>query len=178
MTVHGILDARVAGHRADAPTHPRVGDVHIAAVLAMRAPVGMHAVDSDRATREALRVMMADGAGAAPVVEGGRLVGIFSTRDYARLAVGMPHLAANMPVGEAMTPCSEALAPGDTVTTGLDLMRRQGLDHLAVRGEDGRLLAVLGRDELLGAVVAHHERVIHAEELDQQILHLQGTYSC
>ena len=178
MTAHGILDARVEGHRADTPTHPRVGDVTIAMVLARQPAVGAHPVDTDRVALEALQLMATDGVDALPVVDGDRLVGIFSTRDYARLSVGMPHQAANVRVGEAMTPCTEALAPGDMVATALELMRRQGLDHLAVRSEDGRLLALLARDELLAAVVAHHERVIHAEELDQQILHLQGTYSC
>jgi CBS domain-containing protein len=178
MTVHGILDARVEGHRADMPTHPRVGDVTIAMVLAKQPAVGAHPVDTDRAALEALQLMATDGVDALPVVEGGRLVGIFSTRDYARLSVGMPQQAANVRVGEAMTPCAEALAPGDMVATALELMRRRGVDHLAVRSEDGRLLALLARDELLAAVVAHHEQVIHAEELDQQILHLQGTYSC
>ncbi len=178
MTVHGILDARVEGHRADAPKHPRVGEITIGAVLATQPPLPVHAIDTDRAALEALQQMSRDGVDALSVVEGGRLVGIFSSRDYARISVGMPRQAANVRVGEAMTPCTEALAPGDTVTKALDLMRRQGLDHLAVRTADGRLAGLLARDELLAAVVAHHERVIHAEELDQQILHLQGTYSC
>ena len=178
MTVHGILDARVEGHRADMPTHPRVGDVTIAMVLARQPAAAAHAVNTDRAALEALQQMSRDGVDALSVVEGGRLVGIFSSRDYARLSVGMPRQAANVRVGEAMTPCTEALAPGDTVTEAPELMRRQGLGHLAVRAEDGRLAGLLARDELLAAVDAHHERGIHAEELVQQILHLQGTYSC
>jgi CBS domain-containing protein len=70
--------------------------------------------------------------GAVPVVDGGRVVGIFSERDviYALGAEGAAVL--DRPVRERMTSPAVTVAPGDGVLGALSLMTKRRIRHLPV----------------------------------------------
>jgi len=68
-------------------------------------------------------------------------------------------------------------APDQLVQACIALMDANGLERIAVI-DDGKLLGRLGIAELQKALIAHYENIFTAIELDQKILHLQGTYSC
>jgi CBS domain-containing protein len=59
----------------------------------------------------------------------------------------------------------------------LALMESNGLARIAVF-DDGKPLGMLSVAELQRALIAHYESIFTAIELDQNILFLQGTYSC
>jgi hypothetical protein len=56
-------------------------------------------------------------------------------------------------------------------------MMENHLRYLPVR-EQGKLIALLPREDFLAEMVAYLERVFKENELDQKIVFLQGTYSC
>ena len=101
--------------------------------------------------------------GAVPVVEGSRLVGIFSERDYAR-KVALKGLASTSTTVQAiMTSAVQCAGLQDSVMGLMDLMTQRHFRHMPVV-EQGRLLGILSIGDLVKAVI---------EDQHLQIQHLQ-----
>ena len=79
---------------------------------------------------------------ALPVVEGGRLAGMVSIRDL----LGHPPYR---PIREIMSPTVVTIGPGEPVTAAYALMDDRGVSRLAVVGEDGSLVGIVTRADLL-----------------------------
>ena len=176
MPAAKTLDARATGTQFDVPRHPRVEPLTVRSVLKER-PSAIYCVEADSPSLVALRLMAEHNIGAVLVLTGDRLGGIFAERDFARDSARVGPLAVSTPLHEAMTPCDVFVTPMDSVQSCLSLMSEKGLRHLPVM-EAGKFIAMLSLDDLLSEMVAHHQRVFKANELDQQILFLRGTYSC
>lgn len=113
--------------------------------------------------RHALEIMAAHNIGAVPVVEGSRLVGIFSERDYAR-KVALKGLASTSTTVQAiMTSAVQCAGLQDSVMGLMDLMTQRHFRHMPVV-EQGRLLGILSIGDLVKAVI---------EDQHLQIQHLQ-----
>lgn len=113
--------------------------------------------------RHALEVMATHNIGAVPVVEGSRLVGIFSERDYAR-KVALKGLASTSTTVQAiMTSAVQCAGLQDSVMGLMDLMTQRHFRHMPVV-EQGRLLGILSIGDLVKAVI---------EDQHLQIQHLQ-----
>jgi CBS domain-containing protein len=91
---------------------------------------------------EAARLMKDGKVGAVLVVEGGRLVGIFTERDalFRVIAGGLDPDATAL--GEVMTPDPTTVGPHETFGYALLLMHENGLRHVPVV-EDCRPVGVL-----------------------------------
>ena len=113
--------------------------------------------------RQALEVLATHNIGAVPVVEGSRLVGIFSERDYAR-KVALKGLASTSTTVQAiMTSAVQCAGLQDSVMGLMDLMTQRHFRHMPVV-EQGRLLGILSIGDLVKAVI---------EDQHLQIQHLQ-----
>jgi CBS domain-containing protein len=78
------------------------------------------------------RLMVDHNIGAVPVVQHGRLLGIFSERDLMnRVVVGGKDPARTL-VSQVMTEDPMTVQPGDSLETCMTLMRRHGFRHLPV----------------------------------------------
>jgi CBS domain-containing protein len=97
---------------------------------------------------EVARTMRDSRVGAIPIVEGGRLVGIFSERDLMTRIVVEGRDPQRALVAEVMTHEVLTATPDDTRSECLERMRRARCRHLPVL-EDGRLVAVLSMRDLL-----------------------------
>jgi CBS domain-containing protein len=75
----------------------------IAQLLEKRSPV-VHIVSPHQTVAEAVAIMASRKIGAVPVVEDGRLVGIFSERDVVRRVVWVNRSPEKTEIGEVMTP--------------------------------------------------------------------------
>ena len=170
------MDARVAGEQFELPRHARVEPLSLKGVLVQN-PQALICVDAETSSQEVLRMLAEHGAAAAAVMEGGRLIGVFSECDYARASLYGTVNPAAISVCRTMMPCAAAAAPTDSVQSCLQLMYEHHLRELPVE-ENGRVLALVSREELLAALVAYLERVCKEAELDRQIVNLRGTYSC
>lgn len=164
------------------PQHPRVAPLTISNVLARKVPAvpavpAVHGVTVAATVREALAVLAEHDVGAVLVLDGERVAGIFSERDYVRLAFVRAGIAGATSVSQVMTPCTVFATPTQTVQSCLDLMNEKRLQYLPVI-EDGKPLALPSIADLLKATIAHYERISQAHALDQRIMFLQGTYSC
>ena len=78
------------------------------------------------------RLMVDHNIGAVPVVQHGRLLGIFSERDLMNRVVVGGKDPAHIRVSQVMTEDPMTVQPGDSLETCMTLMRRHGFRHLPV----------------------------------------------
>jgi CBS domain-containing protein len=88
--------------------------------------------DIQQTVLEIAGLMVEHNIGAVPVLDDGRLVGIFSERDLMRRVVVTGKDAARTPVSQVMTEDPLTVAPNDNLETCMTLMKRHGFRHLPV----------------------------------------------
>ena len=94
---------------------------------------------------EAIGQMRAESAEAVVVVEGERIVGIFTERDVLK-KVGSHKDRLDLPVTEFMTPDPVILREEDTIATALNKMGDGGFRHIPYTREGTLMGIVTGRD--------------------------------
>jgi CBS domain-containing protein len=95
--------------------------------------------------REALGVLRGEPSGAVVIVDGERIVGIFTDRDVLKRVAGRDG-ALDEPVSRFMTPDPVILRDDDTMAAALNKMGDGGFRHIPMV-HDGRLTGVVtGRD--------------------------------
>jgi CBS domain-containing protein len=109
-------------------------------------------VDPDATVFEALRLMEERNIGALLVMKGGRLVGIFSERDYARRMVLQGRASKDTPVREVMTADVFVIAPDVTSGECMVHMTDRHIRHLPVV-EGGGVVGVISIGDVVRAVI-------------------------
>ena len=117
---------------------------------------------------EALQLMADKDVGALPVMENGKLVGIFSERDYARKVILLGKTSKKTFVREIMTPHVVYATPDMTNEQGLTLMTAKHIRHLpVVDGEEMSGMVSIG--DLVRSIISEQKEMI--TQLEQYILH-------
>lgn len=109
----------------------------------------LFSIDPTTTVAEAATVMGERRIGSALVMDGDRLLGIFTERDIVR-ALGQHFDAAGHEVLEWMTADPVSVAPGTSVEEALKLMLDRGFRHLPV-SEGDRVLGVVSMRDLSAA---------------------------
>ncbi len=107
----------------------------------------------------ALEVMADKDIGALPVVEGGRLVGMFSERDYARKVSLHNKSSRATTVGELMSHPVISVGHDETIETCMTLMTNHRVRHLPVL-EDGKLTGMISIGDILKAIISDQNVMI------------------
>lgn len=102
---------------------------------------------------EALGTMAEREIGALLVMEGPRLVGIMSERDYARKVVLLNKASRDIPVSEIMVKDVTSVTPDFSVEQCLALMTDKRVRHLPVL-QEGEVLGLLSIGDLVKEVIA------------------------
>ena len=84
----------------------------------------------------------------------GKLVGIFTERDFVGRVVAAGRDPAG-PVSEVMTPNPKTLARHDNVQKAVELMGNSGFRHMPVMGEDGQVVGVLSVRDIIHYLVEY-----------------------
>ena len=105
---------------------------------------------------DVLRTMINSGIGCMTVVEGDRLLGIFSERDaLMRVNVDAAKLAAR-PVSEVMTVNPATLRSRDKIAFALQRMNVGGFRHIPILDADDRLVGVISIRDILRYLTERH----------------------
>jgi len=116
-------------------------------------------VSPDMPVFEALGVMADKNVGALLVVEGERLVGVFSERDYARKVILKGKSSKDTPVQEIMSSHVLYVRPEQTIEDCMALMTDKRVRHLPVM-EEGRVVGVISIGDVVKAIIAEQEFII------------------
>ena len=105
--------------------------------------------------QQAASGMFASRTGSTLVMDGGRLLGIFTERDIVKALSGTSDAGRSSLVGERMTPDPEVIDPDATIGAALDRMFDGGFRHLPVV-EDGRVIGIVSMRDLAEATTRLH----------------------
>ena len=101
-------------------------------------------IEPDASVYEALRIMAEKNVGALVVIEKGKMVGIFSERDYARNSIEETRANFEIPVSDLMTP--------DVITGGPDLTMEECMK--LVTAKHIRHLPIVKNERLIGLITS------------------------
>ena len=128
----------------------------------------VHWISPDAPVIDAIRLMAEKFIGALLVMEGGRLVGIVSERDYARKIVLQGRSSRDTPVRDIMTAQVVTVGLGDTAERCMQLVTDRRIRHLPVV-DAGHVLGVVSIGDLVRAVIEDQQL-----ELDQLQRYIEG----
>ena len=110
---------------------------------------------------DAIRLMAERGIGALLVMQGARLAGILSERDYARKIVLQGRSSRDTPVRDIMTAEVVTVAPGDSIDHCMQLVTDRRIRHLPVV-DGGAVIGVLSIGDLVKTVIE-----LQRQDIDQ-----------
>lgn len=131
-------------------------------------PAEVFAVAPTAPVLEAIRLMAERSIGAVLVLDGGRLAGILSERDYARKVVLQGRASADTPASAIMTAQVITVSPEASVPACMQLMTERRIRHLPVLEQDA-VIGVISIGDLVKAVIADQQ-----VELDQLQRYIAG----
>ena len=135
----------------------------VAEVLSGKDPE-LHTIGPDASVLDALRVMAEHEVGALPVVDGGRLVGLISEREYARKVILLDRSSRTTPVRDIMMSRVPCVEPGRTVEECMALMTDKRVRHLPVL-EGEALVGLVSIGDLVKAIIDEQQFIIEQLEL-------------
>ncbi len=120
-------------------------------------------VAPDNTVLDALHILAERNIGVVPVVEDGKLVGIFSERDYARRVILLGRTSKDTQISQVMTENVITVNPDDNIEDCMKIVVSKGFRHLPVV-EDGELVGVISANDLLAEVIRSREMQIGSLE--------------
>ena len=119
-------------------------------------------VQRDATVVEAVRAMTAHNVGIVNVLDGDRLVGVFSERDVVRRVVDRGLDPTRTPVGDVMTTALVVADADEDYQSAMRKMDQANIRHLPIVS-DGRLVSMISIRDLLR---------VHLEAKDEEIRYL------
>jgi CBS domain-containing protein len=135
-----------------------------------RRPREIFSVPPDAPVLAALRILAEKDIGVVLVLDGDRLVGVMSERDYARRGEVAGRSAQETLVRELMTPQVVMVTPNHTVEQYMALMTAEHVRHLPVLDQE-RVVGVVSVRDLVKETVSHYEEIVR--DLDHDRLYLR-----
>lgn len=123
-------------------------------------------IDPDTSVLDALRLLAEKDIGALPVVTEGKLVGIFSERDYARKVILKGKSSETAKVNELMSKRVISVGPDETIDMCMKLMTAKKVRHIPVLKKND-LVGILSIGDVVRTVISDQEYTIH--ELEKYI---------
>lgn len=109
---------------------------------------------------DALVLMAEKNCGALVVLEGEKLVGIFSERDYARKIILKGKASKDTAVDEIMSTELTLIHPRQSVEECMALMTDKRIRHLPVVDDDQKLVGLISIGDVVKAIISDKEFMI------------------
>ncbi len=107
-------------------------------------------VSPNATVHETLKVMAEKDIGAVPVTEKGKIIGIFSERDFARIASSLKQFDLKLPIRRYMTKKVLHVSPNNSMEDCMNIMTTHRIRHLPIL-EDDKIIGIV----TIGDVVKH-----------------------
>jgi len=129
-------------------------------------PARVVKVRPEQSVLEAIKVLAQEDIGAAIVMTGDRLAGIFSERDYTRKVILKGRASDSTRVEEIMTPNVVVVSPRTRTRECMALMTEKNIRHLPVVDE-GRIIGMVSIRDIVSDIIADQDFTI--EQLEHYI---------
>lgn len=116
---------------------------------------------------DALDLMAEKNIGAVMVMEGDRLAGIFSERDYARKGIVQGRKAKSTALTDVMTHNVFTVTPEMRIEDCMQLFSDKHIRHLPVVTSEGQVVGMLSIGDIVTAII--QEQKTHIQFLEQYI---------
>ncbi len=116
-------------------------------------------IGPDESVFAALQLLAQHEVGALMVMEGGRLVGVVSERDYTRKVALQGRNSKETRVRDIMTPQVITVGPHATTHACMSLMSERRIRHLPVI-EGGTVMGMISIRDIMDDIIADHETTI------------------
>jgi CBS domain-containing protein len=143
----------------------------VAQILKSKSDKAVYTIAASATVFEAVKLMADKNIGALVVVEGGKIAGLITERDYARKIVLMARSSKEAPVRDIMTSQVLCVRPDQSSDECMALMTEKRLRHLPVLSE-GKLIGLVSIGDLVKDVISEQRFII--EQLEHYIAGDQG----
>jgi CBS domain-containing protein len=123
-------------------------------------------VTPDSSVYDAIKLMAEKGIGALMIIDGEKVVGILSERDYARKVILQGRASRTTQAREIMTTHVLYAQPEQNIEECMALMTDKRIRHLPVY-EEGRLVGVISIGDLVKSIITEQKFII--EQLERYI---------
>lgn len=117
------------------------------------------AVAENSSVLDALKVMMEKNISALLVLDGDRLLGIFTERDYARKIILHGKSSAETLINEVMTAHPITVLPSDSIEFCMGIMTDKHIRHLPVM-QDNALLGMVSIGDVVKFIIEDQKQTI------------------
>lgn len=114
---------------------------------------------------KALQIMSEKDVGALLVIDEGKLVGIFSERDYARKVILKGRYSKGILVSELMTSEISSINPESTIKDCMALITAKRIRHLPVMSNE-RLIGIVTIGDIVNQIILDQDFTIQQLERD------------
>lgn len=121
---------------------------------------GILSIPPDATVLTAITIMSEKNVGALPVLDGEKLVGILSERDYARKVILMSRSSDETLVKDIMTGNVITVTPDSTNEDCMSLMTEKHLRHLPVV-ENSRVIGMISIGDVVKAIISEQHHTIN-----------------
>ncbi len=138
----------------------------VAELLRAKPARSVIAVKPEDSVLDAIKILASENVGAAIVITGDRLAGIFSERDYTRKVVLQGRASNTTRVEEIMTSNVVVVSPRSNTRECMALMTDKNIRHLPVV-DQGRVIGMVSIRDIVSDIIADQDFTI--EQLEHYI---------
>ena len=117
-------------------------------------------VSPEQSVLRALEIMAEIDVGALLVLDGERLAGVFSERDYARKVILQGKASRTTPVSEVMTGKVIYVTPDRTIEECMAIMTEKHIRHLPILDENKKVIGIISIGDVVKEMVSHQKFII------------------
>ena len=139
----------------------------VAEILKEKGDQAVYSIGPDASVFEAIALMAQKNIGALLVMDGGRIVGMLSERDYARKVVLMSRSSKETRLREIMTSSVIYVHPAQSSEECMAVMTENRVRHLPVLDDKDRLVGPISIGDLVKGIISEQKFII--EQLQHYI---------
>ena len=143
----------------------------VAHILKAKADQRVYSIAPTESVFDAVKLMAERNIGALVVMEGEKIVGIITERDYARKIVLMARSSKETPVRDIMSPSAMYVSPVQRSEECMALMTENRVRHLLVV-DSGKLIGLISIGDLVKDIISEQKFII--EQLEHYITGERG----